>query len=138
MHDGLLHGHVLQVRLLVGDDHVNVVGALQAVIGHAEQAVGIRWQVDAAHLRALVQHHVQEAGVLVREAVVILAPHGRGNKQVERGYRRPPGQLATHGEPLGVHVEHGVDDVDEGFVGGEETVAAGEQVAFQPALQGVF
>ena len=31
-------------------------------------------------------------------------------------------------------VEHGIDDVHEGFVGREQAVAAGEQIAFQPAL----
>ena len=35
-------------------------------------------------------------------------------------------------------VEHGVDDVDEGLVGGEEAVAAGEDVAFEPAFEGVL
>ena len=133
-----VHGHVLQVLLLVADDHVDVVGALQAVIGHAEQRVDVRRQVDAADVRALVQHDVEEAGILVREAVVVLPPDGRGDQQVERRDRRPPGQLATHGQPLGVQVEHRVDDVDEGFVGREEAVAAGEQIAFEPAFQRVL
>ena len=41
-------------------------------------------------------------------------------------------------QPLGVLVEHRVDDVDEGLVGGEEAVAAGEDVAFEPAFEGVL
>jgi len=35
-------------------------------------------------------------------------------------------------------VEHGVDDVDEGFIAGKQAVPARQQVAFQPALAGVF
>ena len=31
-------------------------------------------------------------------------------------------------------VEHGIDDVDEGLVAGEEAVPAGQQIAFEPAL----
>ena len=41
-------------------------------------------------------------------------------------------------QPFGVLVEHGIDDVNEGFVGGEEAVAAGENVAFEPAFEGVL
>ena len=35
------------MRLLVGDDDVDVVGAAQAVVGDAEQAVGVGRQIDA-------------------------------------------------------------------------------------------
>ena len=41
-----------------------------------------------------------------------------------------PGDL----QPFGVLVEHRVDDVDERLVTGEETVPAGQQIAFEPAL----
>jgi hypothetical protein len=37
-------------------------------------------------------------------------------------------------QPLGVLVEHRVDDVDERLVAVEEAVAAGQQVALEPAL----
>ena len=47
-----------------------------------QQAVGVGRQVDARHGRALVGDHVDEARVLVREAVVILAPDGRGQQDV--------------------------------------------------------
>src|SRR5260221_4709925 len=53
--------------------------------------------------------------------------HGRGDEQVERGQRRSPGQLAANGEPLGVLVEHRIDDVDKGLVGGKEAVPSGEK-----------
>ena len=51
---------------------------------------------------------------------------------------RPPGDVAAHLEPLGVLVEHRVDDVDEGLVAVEEAVAAAEQIALQPALAEVL
>jgi hypothetical protein len=73
-------------------------------------------------LGALVDDHVEEARVLVGEAVVVLPPHGGGDEQVERGHRGTPRHLLGHRQPLGVLVEHRVDDVHEGFVGGEETV----------------
>ena len=41
-------------------------------------------------------------------------------------------------QPLGVLVEHRIDDVREGLVGVEEPVAPGEQVALQPAEQRVL
>ena len=41
-------------------------------------------------------------------------------------------------QPLGVLVKHGIDDVDEGLVGGKEAVAAGEHVAFEPAFERVL
>jgi hypothetical protein len=37
-----------------------------------------------------------------------------------------------------VLVEHRVDDMHERFVSGEEAVATGEQVTFEPAFQRVF
>ena len=77
-------------------------------------------------------------GVLVREAVVVLAPHVRREQVVERGDRPPPRDVARHLQPLRVLVEHRVDDVDEGLVAVEEAVPAGEQVALEPALAEVL
>ncbi len=37
-------------------------------------------------------HRVDEPRALVGEAVVVVAPAGRGEQHVERGHRRPPGQ----------------------------------------------
>ena len=122
------------LRLLAGHDHVDVVAAAEAVVGHAQQRVGVGRQIDANHLRLLVDHVVDEARVLVAEAVVVLPPDVRGEQVVQRGDRPPPGDVAGRLQPLGVLVEHRIDDVDEGLVAGEEAVPAGQQVAFQPAL----
>src|SRR6476660_7358719 len=37
-----------------------------------------------------------------------------------------------------MHIEHGPDDVDKSFVGGEESVSSSEKVAFMPTFQGVL
>ena len=59
--DRRVHVQVLQMDLLVGDDHVDVVLAAQAVVGDREQAVHVRRQIDARDVGALVHHHVEEA-----------------------------------------------------------------------------
>ena len=66
-----------KVHLLVGDDDVDVVDAVEAMVGDRQQAVGVRRQVDAHHVGALVGDHVEEARVLVGEAVVVLSPDQR-------------------------------------------------------------
>ena len=71
------------MHLFVGNDHVYVVDAAQTVVGDRQQAVGIGRQIDPHYGGALVGDHVEKAGVLVREAVVVLAPDQRGDQQVE-------------------------------------------------------
>ena len=138
MRDRRIHVHELQMLLLVADDHVDVVLAAQAMIGDRQQAIDVGRQVDARDVGALVDHHIEEAGILMGEAVVILPPHGRGDQQVQRGDRLAPRQMVADLQPLGVLVEHRVDDVHERFVGREESVPAGEQIAFEHAFHGVL
>ena len=68
------------------------------------------------------------------EAVVILPPDVGGQQIIQRRDFAPPGQARRDLEPLGVLVEHRIDDVDERFVAVEEAVPAGEQIAFEPAF----
>ena len=82
----------------------------------------------------LFDHVIDEAGILMAEAVVILPPDVRGQQIIQRRDRPPPGNVRRDLQPLGVLVEHRIDDVDEGLVAGEEAVPAGEQIAFEPAL----
>ena len=77
-------------------------------------------------------------GILVREPVVILAPDVRGEQVVERGDGLAPGDPACDLQPLGVLVEHRVDDVDERLVAREQPVPPGQQIALEPALAGVL
>ena len=59
--DRLVHGEVVQRRLLAGHDHVHVVAAAQAVVGDREQRVRVGRQVDADDLGLLVHDVVDEA-----------------------------------------------------------------------------
>ncbi len=81
---------------------------------------------------------IDEAGILVGEPVVILSPDVGRQQVVQRRDRGAPGDLAAHLQPLGMLVEHGVDDVDEGFVAGEQAVPTGEQVTLEPAFTQVL
>ena len=92
--DRLVHGQPVRRGLLAGHDHVDVVAAAQAVVGRRQQGVGVRRQVDPDHLGLLVHHVVDEARVLVGEAVVVLPPDVRGQQVVQRGDRPPPGDAA--------------------------------------------
>ena len=56
-------------------DDIDVIRAAQAVIGNNQQAVGIRWQINARNLRAFVDNQIEKAWVLMCKAVVILSPH---------------------------------------------------------------
>src|SRR5690606_9895103 len=75
MLDGLVHAEVLRLALLAGDDHVDEISRAQALIGHAEQRIGVRRQIHTHDFRLLVHHVIDEAGVLMAEAVVILPPY---------------------------------------------------------------
>ena len=69
---------------------------------------------------------------------MVLPPDEAGEQVVERGDRPAPLELLGHLQPLGVLVEHRVDDVDERLVAVEDPVAAGEGVALEPALAEVL
>lgn len=81
--DCLLHAQELEVLLLVRDDGVDIVCAAEAVVHSGEKTVGIWRKVDAYNLRALITDNVNEAGILVSETIVILAPHSRCEQDVE-------------------------------------------------------
>ena len=121
-------------RALARDDDVHVVAAAEAVVEDRQQAVRVGRQVDADDAGFLVDDVVEEAGVLVGEAVVILLPDMGGEQVIQRGDIPPPRQLRGDLQPLGVLVEHRVDDVDERLVAVEQAVPAGQQVALEPAF----
>src|SRR5260370_36870987 len=74
MLDATFHIEPLQCRLLSSNDNVDVVSAAGAVISYPKKGVGIRRQVHADYICLLVHNVVDEARVLVGEAVVVLAP----------------------------------------------------------------
>jgi hypothetical protein len=100
--------------------------AAQAVIGHRQEAVGVGGEIDADGVSFFVDGVVDEARVLMRQAIVILSPHVGSEEVVEGGQLSAPGQAACGLEPLGVLVEHRVDDMNECFVTGEQTMPTGE------------
>ena len=65
------------------------------------------------------------------EAVVVLPPDVRSQQIIQRSDRAPPRNLLGHLQPLGVLVEHRVDDVDERLVTGEKAVPPGQQVSLR-------
>ena len=77
---------------------------------------------------------VEEAGILVREAVVILLPDVGGEQIVQRRDLPAPGQLQRYLQPFGVLAEHRVHDANEGLVAVEQTVPPGQKISFQPTL----
>ena len=93
--DGRVHIEPLRRGLFAGDDHIHIIAAAQAMVGDREQAVGIRRQIDANDVGFLVHDMIDEAGILMGEAIVILPPDMRGEQIVERGDRPPPGNPAS-------------------------------------------
>jgi hypothetical protein len=83
-----LHGGGLDVQPLrhgafARDDDVDVVAASEAVVGDPQQAVRVGREVDPDDVGFLVDDVVDEAGVLVGEAVVVLLPDVRGEQVVQ-------------------------------------------------------
>jgi hypothetical protein len=74
MHHGGVHGEPLRQCVFSCHHHVDVMPAAQAVIEDRQQTVGVRRKVNAHDIGLFVDDVVEEAGILVREAVVILLP----------------------------------------------------------------
>jgi len=81
--DGIFHVEELQVVLLVGDNNVDVVSATEAVVGYGKETVSIGWEVDSDDFGRFVGHDIEETGILVSEAVVVLTPDSSSEKDIE-------------------------------------------------------
>ena len=89
--DRLVHRQPVQRRLFAGDDHVHIVPAPQAVICDRKKGVGVREEGRRVRCAAfLLTTMIDEPGILVRKAIVVLAPHVRAQQVVERGNRLAP------------------------------------------------
>ena len=64
-------------RLLRSNHQVDVVLGTQAVRDGAQEAVGVRRQVNARKLRLEIENGTDEAWILMREAIVLLAGPSR-------------------------------------------------------------
>jgi hypothetical protein len=74
MPDRGIHRKPLRRRMLAGDHHVDVVAAAQAVIHHDSRQLASGGRYTRTILGLLVHDVIDETGILVGEAVVILAP----------------------------------------------------------------
>ena len=93
MHDRRFHGQPLGQRVFSRNHHVHIMPAAQAVIEDRQQAVGVGRKINAHDIGLLVDDVVEETGILVREAVVILLPDVGGEQIVQRGDLPAPGQF---------------------------------------------
>ncbi len=82
MHDRGVHGQPLWEGVLACHHHIDVIPAAQAVIENRQQAIGVGRKVNPHDIGLLVDDMVDETGILVREAVVILLPDMRGEQIV--------------------------------------------------------
>src|ERR1700730_8891438 len=94
--DRLLHRQPLRRRLLAGDNEIDVVPAAQAMVGDRQQTIGVGRQIDADDLGFLVDDMVDETGVLMAEAVMILTPDMAGQQVIQRGDGPPPGNVMAY------------------------------------------
>ena len=116
----MLHGRIhiepLQLGLFAGNDDVDAVAGAQAMIGNPEQRVCIGRQIHPDDRRLFVHDEVEKPRVLMAESVVVLPPHVRREQVIERCNRPSPGYPICLLEPLGVLIEHRIDNVHERFV----------------------
>src|SRR5215211_271261 len=82
--DGSRHAEPLELGLLVYGYEVHVVAASETVVGAGEEGVSVGRQVDSCDGASLGEHDVYQAWPLVGEAVVVVAPSGRCEEDVER------------------------------------------------------
>jgi len=128
------HRQPLRGRVLSGNHHVHIVTAAEAMVHHQEQAVGVWRQIDSNNLGFLIDHKIDKAWVLVCNLVVVLQQDMRREQIIKRGDRLALRQYRGQLQPLGVLVEHGIDNVDERFVTVEQAVLAGQQISLEPAF----
>src|ERR1700675_2601648 len=96
MFDRRLHVEPLQGWLLSGNDYIHVVPAAEAVISHGKKCIRVGRQIDTYDVRFLVRDVIDEAGVLVREPVMVLTPDMRRQQIIQRGDGAPPWDVARH------------------------------------------
>jgi len=83
--DGLVHIEPLWIGLFSRHNNVYVISAAQAMVGNRQQRIGVRRKIYSYNVRFFVHHMVDEAGVLMAEAVMVLPPDVRGQKVIKRG-----------------------------------------------------
>ena len=82
--DGGVHIHVLKMKLLIADDYIDVVLATQTMISHRQQSIDIWRHVYPRYLGPFIDHYINEAGILMSKAVMILSPNRGSDQQIQR------------------------------------------------------
>src|SRR5271166_4525487 len=100
MDDGLLYGEPLRQRVLARYDDVDVVPSAQAMVEHRQEAIGVRRQLNPNDVRLLVDHVIEEAGVLMGEAIMVLLPDVRSEEVIQRRDLAPPRQFERDLQPF--------------------------------------
>src|SRR5260370_14969828 len=72
------------------------------------------------------------------EAFMCLSPECGGLQVVQGCHRQTPGNLYGHFEELGILVHHRDDDIQKSLVGRKQSMAAGQEIALQPCLDGML
>ena len=80
---GLIHGQPLQLGLLAASHDVDVVAAPHTMVEDAEQAIAIGWIVHPDGFFPAGECIVDEAGRLMTESIVIVAPCVAGQEHVQ-------------------------------------------------------
>ena len=99
-----------------------------------QQAIGVRRQINTHDGSLLVDHMIDETRILMGKTIMGLLPDVGGEQIIERGDFSPPRQFGGDLQPLGVLVEHRIDDVDKGLIAVEQPVSTGEQISFEPSF----
>ena len=125
----LIHGQPLIAGMLGCNDNIDIVLGTYAVIEAGKQTVCIGGKVHTYNICLFICNMIQETGILMCEAVVVLLPYIGGKDQVQGSDLCSPGELAGNLQPLRMLRTHRVYDTDECFVGSEESVTAGQQIS---------
>ena len=83
------------------------------MVGHRQQRVGVRRQIDAHDIRFLVHDVIDEARVLMRETVVILTPDGRGDHGQDGAAQSQLGQFRGDSEGTRSYTKRAVFSLED-------------------------
>jgi hypothetical protein len=76
------------------------------MVEQRQEAIGVRRQINPNDVRLLVDHVIEEAGVLMGEAIMVLLPDVRSEEVIQRGDLAPPRQFERDLQPFRMLAEH--------------------------------
>ena len=117
--------------VLRADHKVDVIFRVDAMSDRAQEAVGVRWEVDTSGVSFEIEDGPDERRVLMGETVVLLTSPGRCLEVVERGIRGTEVGLFRHLYELGILDHHCLCNSDEGLVRREKGSTPGHRVTLK-------